>query len=54
MLLGISDSHEYNNLFQLEVDSSVTAQALLGRLAEPRFNWKIASEHSHLGISMKA
>lgn len=54
MLLGIFDSLEYDNLFQLEDDSSITAQALLGSLAEPRFDWKIASEHSHLGISMKA
>lgn len=54
MLLGIFDSLEYNNLFQLEDDSSITAQALLGSLAELRFDWKIVSEHSHLGISMKA
>lgn len=54
MLLGIFDSLEYNNLFQLDDDSSITAQALLHSSAELRFDWKIASEQSHLGFSMKA
>ena len=53
MLLGTFDSLEYNNLFQLDDDSSITAQALLHSLAELRFDWKIASEQSHPGFSMK-
>lgn len=54
MLPGIFDSLEYNNLFQLDDDSSIIAQALLCVSAELRFDWKIASEQSHLGFSMKA
>lgn len=54
MLLGILDSLEYNNLFQLEDDSSITEQALLGSSAELRLDWKIASKCSHWGFSMKA
>lgn len=53
MLLGILDSLEYNNLFQLEDDSSVTAWALLCSSAELHFDWKIASKCSHWGFSMK-
>lgn len=54
MLPGVFDSLEYNNLFQLADDSSITAQALLHSSAELCFDWKIASEQSHLGFSMKA
>lgn len=54
MLLGISDSLEYNNLSQLYDYSSITAQALLRSSAKLHFDWKTASEYSHLGFSMKA
>lgn len=50
MLLGILDSLEYNNLFQLEDDSSITARALLCSLAELHFDWKIASKRQSPGI----
>lgn len=44
MLPGIFDSLEYNNLFQLDDDSAIIAQALLCVSAELHFDWKIASE----------